>query len=154
MGARLPIGLIGIGLMGQAFAERLTAAGFSVLGFDIDADKGAWLAARGGQAAASIAEVAHGADPILIAVFSTDQVEEVVGGHLMPALAPGSGRVVLCTSTCDPDTLAALGERAATHGLRFLEVPVSGTSEQVRRHEGVALIGGEAAVAAEIAPLL
>src|SRR5205085_9237434 len=29
-----------------------------------------------------------------------------------------------------------------------------GTSEQVRRHEGVALIGGEQAVAAEIAPVL
>jgi 3-hydroxyisobutyrate dehydrogenase-like beta-hydroxyacid dehydrogenase len=154
MPERLPIGLIGIGLMGQAFAERLMAAGFAVLGFDVDPTKSAWLAARGGGAAASIAELARGADPILIAVFSTDQVEEVVEDQLVPALAPNSRRIVLCTSTCDPDILAALGERAAARGLRFLEVPVSGTSEQVRRHEGVALIGGEAAIAAEVAPVL
>src|SRR5205807_3046224 len=36
----------------------------------------------------------------------------------------------------------------------FLEVPVSGTSEQVRRHEGVALIGGDAALLPPLAPLL
>jgi 3-hydroxyisobutyrate dehydrogenase len=154
MPERLPIGLVGIGLMGQAFAERLIAAGFPVLGFDIDADKGAWLAAQGGTVATSIAEVARGADPILIAVFSTDQVEEVVDRHLVPALAPHSRRILLCTSTCDPDILAALGQRAAAHGFGFLEVPVSGTSEQVRRHEGVALVGGEEAVAAEVAPVL
>src|SRR5262249_37609895 len=106
----------------------------------------------GGKAAASIAEVAGGADQILIAVFSTDQVEEVVDHHLVPARAPNSRRILLCTSTCDPDTLAGLSERATAHGLAFLEVPVSGTSEQVRRHQGVALVGGEAAAA--IAPVL
>ena len=34
---REEIGLIGAGLMGSALAERLLAAGFSVLGFDLDA---------------------------------------------------------------------------------------------------------------------
>jgi hypothetical protein len=39
-------------------------------------------------------------------------------------------------------------------GLRFLETPVSGTSEQVRRGDGVGLIGGDPALAAEVAPVL
>jgi 3-hydroxyisobutyrate dehydrogenase-like beta-hydroxyacid dehydrogenase len=139
--------------MGQAFAERLIGAGFAVLGFDRDPTKEAWLASRGGRAARCIGELAREASPIVIAVFSTDQVEEVVQG-LMPALAPDARRIVLCTSTCDPDRIASLGGRCASHGLRFLEVPVSGTSEQVRRHEGVALIGGEEALIAEVAPVL
>ena len=134
--------------MGQAFAERLIGAGFAVLGFDRDPTKEAWLASRGGRAARCIGELAREASPIVIAVFSTDQVEEVVQG-LMPALAPDARRFVLCASTCDPDRIASLGGRCASHGLRFLEVPVSGTSEQVRRHEGVALIGGEEALIAE-----
>jgi 3-hydroxyisobutyrate dehydrogenase-like beta-hydroxyacid dehydrogenase len=148
-----PVGLIGIGLMGQAQAERLFTAGHSVLGFDIDPAKGAWLAARGGTVAASITEVARAANPILLAVFSTDQVEEVVERHIVPALEPGADRILVCTSTCDPDRIAALGQRVAGR-VRFLEVPVSGTSEQVRRGEGVALIGGDPGVAAEVAPLL
>jgi 3-hydroxyisobutyrate dehydrogenase-like beta-hydroxyacid dehydrogenase len=38
--------------------------------------------------------------------------------------------------------------------LRFLETPVSGTSEQVRTGDGVGLIGGDPAVAAKVAPVL
>lgn len=149
-----PVGIVGIGLMGQAFAQRLIGAGFGVLGFDVEAAKGAWLAAQGGHVAASIAALARAASPILIAVFSTDQVEEVVHRHILPEHAPGSGRIVLCTSTCNPDALAVLAERCAARGVRFLEVPVSGTSEQVRRGEGVALIGGDAAIVPEVAPIL
>ena len=39
MAERGPVGLIGIGLLGQAFAYRLLGAGFEVLGFDVDAGK-------------------------------------------------------------------------------------------------------------------
>ena len=149
--AERPVGLVGIGLMGQAFATRLLGAGFAVLGHDIDPAKGAWLTAQGGEAAASVAEIAARANPILLAVFSTDQVEEVVERHLMPA---PSRPIVLCTSTCDPDAIAHLGERCAAQNRPFLEVPVSGTSEQVRRGDGVALIGGDPKLAAEVAPVL
>jgi putative dehydrogenase len=149
-----PVGLVGIGLMGQALATRLMGAGFAVFGLDIDPAKGAWLEAQGGRVAPSIAELAALANPILLAVFSTDEVEEVVDQHIVPALGPGRRPIVLCTSTCDPDAIARLGDRCATHGLPFLEVPVSGTSEQVRRGDGVALIGGDPALAAEVAPVL
>ena len=60
----------------------------------------------------------------------------------------------MCASTCDPDRIAALGARVAERGLAFLETPVSGTSEQVRRGQGVGLIGGDAAIAANVAPVL
>jgi len=152
-----PVGLIGIGLMGEAFAERLIGAGSSVIGYDIDPAKTARLArlARmGAQPAASIADVAERCDPILLAVFSTDQVEEVVEQGILPALGERSGKAVLCASTCDPDRIAALGARVTARGLMFLETPVSGTSEQVRRGEGVGLIGGDREVAARVAPVL
>jgi 3-hydroxyisobutyrate dehydrogenase len=148
------VGVIGLGLMGQALAERLFQAGFGVVGFDIDPAKAAWLAERGGQAAESIAEVARQADPVLIAVFSTDQVEDVVERGIAPALAAGRNPILLCTSTCDPDRIAALGGRLAARGMRFLELPVSGTSEQVRRGEAVGLIGGDASLLPEVAPVL
>ena len=53
-----PIGLVGIGLMGEVLAGRLIAAGFSVLGYDIDPAKGERLAKMGGKAG-SLAEVAQ-----------------------------------------------------------------------------------------------
>jgi 3-hydroxyisobutyrate dehydrogenase-like beta-hydroxyacid dehydrogenase len=148
------VGIIGVGLMGTALAQRLAAAGFGVAGYDVDAAKTAQITELGGKAAQSIAEIAHECDPIVLAVFNTDQVEEVVEKHLLPALGDRSGGIVLCASTCDPDRIAALGVRVAARGLRFLETPVSGTSAQVARGEGVGLIGGDPAIAAEIEPVL
>ena len=148
------VGIIGFGLMGAALAQRLTAAGFRFAGYDVDAAKAAQITELGGKAAQSIAEIARDCDPIVLAVFSTDQVEEVVEKHLLPALGDNSSRIVLCASTCDPDRIAALGVRVAARGLRFLETPVSGTSAQVARGEGVGLIGGDPAIAAEIEPVL
>jgi len=149
-----PVGLIGVGLLGQALAQRLIGAGLAVRGYDVDPAKTAKLAELGGGAAASIADIAKQCDPIVLAVFSTDQVEEVVEHELLPTLGEGSGRIVLCASTCDPDRVAALGERVAARGLRLLDSPVSGSSGQVSRGEGVGLIGGDRAVASEVEPVL
>lgn len=133
-----PVGIIGLGLMGSVYVQRLIVAGFRVLGFDVDAEKNALLGGLGGQACSPL-EIARDCDPIIIAVFDTDQVEEVVHQALVPAAA---GKIVICTSTCDPDRIAALGRRVASV-LRFLEAPVSGTSEQIRKGDGVGLIGGD-----------
>jgi len=149
-----PVGLIGVGLLGQALAHRLRQAGFDVLGFDVDPAKHAKLAALGGRPAHSIADLARHSGSIVLAVYSTDQVEAVVEHDLLPALGDGSGTIVLCASTCDPDRIAALGQRVAARGLRFLETPVSGASGQVSRGEGVGLIGGDPQVASEVEPVL
>lgn len=42
------VGLVGIGLVGTAMAERLLAAGYSVVGYDIDATAAARLEKLGG----------------------------------------------------------------------------------------------------------
>jgi 3-hydroxyisobutyrate dehydrogenase-like beta-hydroxyacid dehydrogenase len=154
MPATQSVALIGIGLMGQAFAERLIGAGLAVVGYDIDPARTAHLATLGGQPAASIAEAAQRCEAILLAVFSTDQVEQVVEEEILPVVGESSGKVVMCASTCDPDRIAALGARVAKRGLAFLETPVSGTSEQVRRGQGVGLIGGDAAIASKVAQVL
>jgi 3-hydroxyisobutyrate dehydrogenase-like beta-hydroxyacid dehydrogenase len=146
-----PVGLIGIGLLGEALATRLLAAGFQVVGSDVDPARGARLRELGGRAA-DADEIARACDPIVLAVFSTEQVEGVVE-RLLPKLER-TNRILLCASTCDPDRIAALGARVAAHGVRFLETPVSGTSEQVRRGDGVGLLGGDAATIAAVEPVL
>src|SRR5262249_8186507 len=85
-----PVGVIGIGLMGEVFARRLVAAGFGVAGFDVDPDKTARLAEFGAHPAASIGDVARAANPIVLAVFDTGQVEQVVE-ELAPVLAATGG---------------------------------------------------------------
>ncbi len=145
-----PVAIVGFGLMGEVYARRLLDAGIPVIGFDIDPARRARLAEIGGRAVASIAELAGPARCIIIAVFNTDQVADVIENHLLPALGEGSNKIVLCMSTCDPDQVAALAARVMPRGIRYLDVPVSGTSDQVRRGDGVALIGGDGAIADEV----
>jgi 3-hydroxyisobutyrate dehydrogenase-like beta-hydroxyacid dehydrogenase len=144
-----PVGVVGLGLMGEVYTRRLVAAGFNVVGFDVDAEKNRRIAQLGARTA-SLAEIARDCDPIVLAVFNTDQVEDVVERALLPAAA---GKIVLCTSTCDPDRIAALGLRIGGK-LHFLETPVSGTSEQVGDGDGVGLIGGDRDIAATAKPVL
>jgi 3-hydroxyisobutyrate dehydrogenase-like beta-hydroxyacid dehydrogenase len=144
------IGLFGLGLMGEVLSGRLMAAGFAVVGYDVDPAKNAKLTARGGRGA-DAAEVAR-CKTVVLSVFNTDQVEDVVDKVLLPRAAEGT--IVLCTSTCDPDRIEALGNRLAGTKLRFLDTPVSGSSEQVRQGDGVGLIGGDPKIAEDAKSVL
>ena len=152
MTAARQIGIAGLGLLGSALAHRLLGAGFSPKGFDIDAAKTAAFAKAGGIGA-TLDEVAH-CDVVLLAVFDTSQVEDVVTNALLPALNPGTPKTVLCASTCDPDRIAALIAKVAPLGLSMIETPVSGSSGQVRNGDGVGLIGGEHGTIDRVADIL
>src|SRR5262249_2435848 len=147
---RAPVGIIGLGLMGEVYAQRLIDAKFPVVGFDIEPSRRNRLAEIGGSPVSSVADLARHSHCITVAVFNTDQVEDVIENKMLPALGEGSGKIVLCMSTCDPDRVAALARRVIPRGIRYLDVPVSGTSDQVRRGDGVALVGGDASIADEI----
>ncbi len=150
------VGVIGLGLMGSALSKRLLDAGFSVVGFDVDADKRAALAKLGGTPVESVADVAARCSQVLIAVMTMAQVEQVVEGPggLIAAGDAKAQRIAMCTSTCDPAGIEALTARAAKHGLAFLDTPVSGTSQQVLRGDGYGMIAGDKAAAEAAEPVL
>jgi 3-hydroxyisobutyrate dehydrogenase-like beta-hydroxyacid dehydrogenase len=138
--SRDPIGLVGVGLMGMAYAHRLRGAGLPVVGFDVDSARLEALAAIGGEKAASVDDVVRRCAVILVVVFSADQADGVLSEI---AASDGRPRTVVLSITCDPARAVALSQRAAAADLRFIEAPVSGTSDQVLRGDGVGLIGGE-----------
>jgi 3-hydroxyisobutyrate dehydrogenase-like beta-hydroxyacid dehydrogenase len=142
------VGIVGLGLIGTALARRLIGAGFQLVGTDINADARDHFAANGGRSFASTGEVAAACDRVLVAVFDTAQVEEVVAGKdgLTSVAQAPSRKTALVASTCDPGRLATLAERVEPHGIDILEMPLSGTSTQLAAGDAVALVGGEDAV--------
>lgn len=139
------VGVVGCGLMGTACTRRLMGADFEVIAYDVDAGKRDAIAKLGARAAATLGEIVAACETAIVAVFNTDQVEEVANA-MIDAIPTGESRIALCVSTCDPDRLAALASHALPHRLHLLEVPVSGTSRQVAEGSGVGLVGGEHAV--------
>ena len=151
------VGIIGTGLMGTACARRLLGAGHQVFGFDADPQKKAKFGEMGGHRAESFAELVTACRHIVLAVFNTAQVEEVIAGPggLLEILPSGSAPLtVICVSTCDPDRIAALFARLPADRLHFIEAPISGTSEQTARGEGLGLIAGDRAAVEDAGGIL
>ena len=151
------IGVIGAGLMGTAITRRLLDASHEVLAYDVDEGKRAVIREIGARIAESVHKLASECEIVVLAVFNTDQVEQVVEGpgSILGAIPPHpADRIVICTSTCDPDRLAALASRVGQCGLHLLEVPISGTSRQLAEGNGVGLIGGDTAIAQRAAAVL
>jgi 3-hydroxyisobutyrate dehydrogenase-like beta-hydroxyacid dehydrogenase len=139
-GATHPVGVIGIGLVGLALVERLRAASIKVVGYDIDPVRRELLVAAHGMAAGSAADVFAACDNVLLALFDGSQTSALIRDAL-PALRPGM-RLVDC-GTADPDQAVALAVRLAARGVRILDAPLSGSSEQIRDGTAVMMIGGD-----------
>jgi 3-hydroxyisobutyrate dehydrogenase-like beta-hydroxyacid dehydrogenase len=139
------VGIVGLGLVGRALAGRIVAAGHTVLGFDhAPAARAAWQSLGHGLEA-SPAALARRCTTVLVAVFDTTGVLQVVEGD--DGLVHGSAlQLVVDCSTGDPDVLMALATRLAARGIDFIEAPLSGSSEQIAAGEATLLLGAEAAV--------
>lgn len=156
------VGIAGLGLMGAASAQRLALAGFELMGYDVDAARCASFVDAGADgpgrvAAQSLAQLAAQCDAIVLAVFDTDQVEQVLFGQsglVEAARAAGRAPAVVCISTCDPERIAAVGQQCAAQGLPFIESPISGTSQTLAKGEAVGLVAGREQDLARGAPVL
>ena len=147
-----PVGIVGLGLLGAALSERLIGAKIPVIGFDIEPTKCKNLTKLGGLVGRTAREVAERARAIVVAVYSGEQVEAVFG-ELDTTSSPVSP-IVICMTTCAPDEIAQLAQRAAGLGIPFVEAPISGTSAEVREGTAIALVAGETAVIDAVAALL
>ncbi|MDM0111947.1 NAD(P)-dependent oxidoreductase [Variovorax sp. J22R133] len=135
------IGIVGLGLVGSAIAQRLLAAGFLCVGFDVREEARAALKASGGRTAATIADVATVANIVVLAVFDSRDVLEVVEGA-GGLTSCGEVQTIVDCSTGTPDVLEALSARLAARGIDFIEAPLSGSSQQIAKGEATVLLGG------------
>lgn len=144
------VGMIGLGLLGTALAERFQRAGFTVVGFDIDPQRCQMLSERGGRSVTAAREVARSCGRLIFSLPDTQVVESVldeIGTDLRP------GTTIIDTTTGDPERTAHTGARLSTRGIHYLDATIAGSSEQVRAGDVIVMIGGETAAAEACADL-
>jgi 3-hydroxyisobutyrate dehydrogenase-like beta-hydroxyacid dehydrogenase len=144
-----PVGLIGLGLMGQSLAERLRGGGWRVVGYDLRANCRERLCAIGGEAVGSVGEVFGHARTVLLSLPNS----EVVGSVIREAQGPLSGSIIIDTTTGDPDVTADNGRWLADRGAEYLDATLTGSSALARAGELVVTAGGPAQVFAKAEPL-
>ncbi|MDA8266504.1 MAG: NAD(P)-dependent oxidoreductase [Actinomycetota bacterium] len=154
-GAVEVVGVIGLGTMGGAMARHLLAAGYRVVGHDVDAGAAERCAAAGGTVVVSAAEVAASSDVVILSLPSVAAFDAVVRGPggLTEAAMPRC-RIVAETSTLPLEEKEAAHSELLGHGLELLDCPISGTGAQMAAGDAVFYASGDAEALEDVSPVL
>lgn len=160
MSSKSTVGMIGLGLLGSALAERLLASGYELVGFDPNPDARARLAAIGGRPVASLDEVAAACTReaqvdrptrILLSLPDSLVVRRVID-QLRPNLSRGA--VIVDTTTGSPEDAESRAAELAAEGMGYVDATVVGSSEQARAGQAVMLVGGDVGHVSAVQDLL
>ena len=136
------LGIVGLGRMGAAMAERLRQHGFAVTGWDQNASANQKAAAGGLRIAANARDVAAASDVIISSITEDHGARRIFAGPDGFLEADVSGKLFIEMSTLQPMTGRELAPLVAVRGARLIEAPVLGTIPQVRAGTLFAMVGG------------
>jgi len=148
--AKGQVGIVGLGIMGGAIAKNLSAAGWQVIGYDVDATRCAEAKAAGVEIAAGAAAVATKAANILVSLPKPEALSETVEAIVAAKL---SRRVIAELSTFSLDDKATAEEQLRAAGHLMLDCPLSGTGSQARTKDLVVYASGDAQAINGLMPL-
>ena len=150
------VGMIGVGLMGQGIARNVMIRGGHALRFlnhpgNQPVDE---IVDLGAVSCKTPAEVAQGADVIILCVTGAPQVEAVLTGEDGVLTTLGAGAVIVDCSTSLPENSTKMAALTMAQGGGFLDAPMTRTATHAQVGTLNLLVGGDAAVLDQVAPVL
>jgi 3-hydroxyisobutyrate dehydrogenase len=133
------IGIIGLGRMGSAMAQRYAGQGVPVTGWTRSG-----RAVDGVPAAPDLATLTRESDVLMLSLFDGDAAAETLDALLT---LPLDGKLIAETSTIVPSVVKTRADRIAAAGAQIVDAPISGGPELVTAGQCGVFIGGEAAAA-------
>jgi 3-hydroxyisobutyrate dehydrogenase-like beta-hydroxyacid dehydrogenase len=147
---RPTVGLIGLGNMGAAIADRLLDAGYELVVHNRTREKAAAPAARGATVAASPAELAGRVDVVLTSL-ADDAALETIAADVVGAGRPSA---LVDLSTVSPRASAHVAALADAAGVDYVRAPVSGNPSVVRAGTLSFIVSGPPEAVARVEPVL
>jgi len=144
------VGVVGLGIMGGAFAKHLVEDGWHVVGFDVDPARRKALARAGVEIANDVRTLAKEVPTIITSLPSPDALDTVAADIAAAKVSP---RVVIEASTftiADKERAEAALKKA---GHITLDCPVSGTGAQAAAKDLVIYASGDSKSIAKLKPL-
>jgi len=144
------VGVVGLGIMGGAFAKHLVGDGWHVVGFDIDPARRKALARIGVEIADDVKTLAETVPTIITSLPSPEALDTVVG-NIVAAKVPQRVIIEASTFTIADKERAEASLRKAGH--ITLDCPVSGTGAQAAVKDLVIYASGDSKSIAKLKPL-
>jgi 3-hydroxyisobutyrate dehydrogenase-like beta-hydroxyacid dehydrogenase len=135
------IGVVGLGLVGKALARRIIAAGHRVVGYDVDPDAREAAHSLGVEVVDGPDGVARASELIFLSLPSSKIVDDVLWRTGALGAACAAGTTILDTTTSAPQETVSHHRRLAERSIRFVDVPLVGSSEDIARGRGVSIVG-------------
>jgi putative dehydrogenase len=148
--AKGTVGVIGLGIMGGAFARNLARAGWHVVGYDVSAARCREAKAAGVEIAASAVDVAQRTPTILTSLPSPRALMDTVRAIAKTKLPRKVLAEMSTFKIADKEKASALLRKA---GHVMLDVPVSGTGAQADARDLVFYASGDAAAIRRLTPM-
>ena len=149
-GGKGTIGIIGLGIMGGAIARNLAAAGWRVVGYDVDPARIRELADAAVEAAADAVAVARAA-PVILTSLPKPEALQATAQAIVAAGLPRRTIAELSTFTIEDKEAAEATLRAGGHVL--LDCPLSGTGAQAKAKDLVIYASGDSQAIQALTPL-
>ena len=146
-----PVGVIGLGALGEPIAGLFLKAGFATSVFDVRREPVERLARLGARRCASAAEVARHSDVIVSLVLDEAQTMDVVSG-LLGEIRPGA--ILAIGSTLGPEPVRGIARALEPRHAHVLDIPISGGIVAAREGALSVMAGGEDAVIERALPVL
>ena len=146
-------GIIGVGNMGGAMAQRLCSLGWTPWVHDVDATKVQDLLPFGALAPVGIAQAATESIATIVCVVDAAQTREVLFGPAGLAPQLSAGHVVLLCPTIAPQDVEAIAAQLTERGIHTIDAPMSGGPARARDGSMSLMVAGEDAVVARVQPL-
>jgi putative dehydrogenase len=144
------VGIVGLGIMGGAFAENLVDAGWRVIGYDLAPARRRALARAGVEIAADAVDVARKARTI---ITSLPKPAALMATATAIAKAKLSHRVIVEASTFTLEDKSAAEAVLRKAGHLMLDCPMSGTGAQAKVGDLVVYASGSAAEIKRLRPM-
>jgi 3-hydroxyisobutyrate dehydrogenase-like beta-hydroxyacid dehydrogenase len=145
------VGLIGLGNMGTAVAERLVDAGYRLVVHNRTPEKAAGPAKRGAEVADKPADLAARADVVITSLADDDALERVAAEVTASARA---GTLLVDLSTVSPEASARVAAEAERAGIGYVRAPVSGNPSVVRAGNLTFIVSGPDDAIDRVEPVL
>ena len=144
------VGIVGLGIMGGAFARNLVSAGWRVVGHDIDPKARRAAAKAGVEIAKDIADLATKAPVIITSLPHPDALHATVAAIVAAKVKP---RIIAEASTFTLDDKLKAERALSKAGHTMLDCPISGTGSQARVKDVVVYASGDARAIRKLKPL-
>lgn len=153
-GANMPVGFIGLGLMGQPMARNLARAGTDLLVWNRSPERCMPLAALGAKVAPDRDAVFRQCRIVLLMLFDGAAIDAVLSRDEPGFAERVSGRVIVQMGTPSPEYSRKLDADIRAAGGFYVEAPVSGSLKPAEAGQLVGLLAGEPEAVAGVRPLL